>query len=120
MNELFRKRYNPLNYHCVHFVIDAAKELYGLDYSKCFIGLTSSLAETVKTSRNTVHCNKRIGAPHEGCIVLMTYQDGNSHVGLYHQHRIFHLTENCVSRPTIEQVKLMFKRIRFYEPNLNN
>ena len=119
MNELFKKRYNPHNYHCVHFVIDAAKYLYDLDYKPCFIGLTSSLDEAVKTSRDTVHRNKRINDPIEGCIVLMSYPNGSSHVGLYYKNRVFHLTENGVQRLTFSQINLYFSRVRFYEPNLN-
>ena len=40
INALFHCEYNPQKFHCVHFVIQAAQLLYGLDYSKCFVGLT--------------------------------------------------------------------------------
>ena len=120
MKELFKKRYNPKSYHCVHFLIDSAKFIYGLDYTPCFIGLTGSLDEAVKTSRDTVHRNKKIDNPAEGCIVLMSNYNGSSHVGLYYKGRVFHLTENGVQRPTLQQISLYFKRVRFYEPNLNN
>lgn len=120
IEELFNKKYSPQNYHCVHFVIDAAKELFSANYSGCFIGLTSSLDESIKTSRQTVHRNKGIKKPIEGCIVLMTNYDNGSHVGLYYKNRVFHLSQSGVQRITIEQTKNYFKRIRFYEPNLHN
>jgi hypothetical protein len=50
----------------------------------------------------------------------MTYRNGSSHVGLFYRHRIFHLTEMGVQRITLEQAKPMFKRMRFYEPNLHH
>lgn len=120
INDLFEKKYSPQKYHCVHFVIDSAKMIFKNDYSACFIGLTGSLNESIKTSRNTVHKNKRIEKPVEGCIVLMTNYDNSSHVGLYYKGRIFHLSQQGVQRITIEQTKNYFKRIRFYEPNFNN
>lgn len=119
INELFKLRYSQ-QFHCVHFVIAAAQELYGLDYSPCFVGLTKSLDQTLKTSRETVHRNKEIKVPIEGCIVLMTYSNGSSHVGLFFRQRVFHLIERGVERWTIDHVKLLFKRVRYYEPNLHN
>lgn len=118
--KLFRCEYDRNNFHCVHFVIHAAKEIYNQDYSKCFVGLTGSIDETLQTSRNTVIQNKRLEKPKEGCIVLMTYQNESSHVGLFFRHRIFHLTEMGVQRLTLEQAKVYFKRMRFYEPNLHH
>lgn len=118
INHLFRREYDPQNYHCVHFVIEAAQCLYQLDYSKCFLGLTGSLDETLKTSRSTVIQNKRLEKPIEGCIVLMTFFNESSHCGLFFRNRIFHLSEIGVQRITLEQARPLFKRIRFYEPNL--
>lgn len=116
MDELFHKKYDRKQYHCVHFVIDAAKAIYSKDYSHFFVGLTGSIDEAINTSRQNLIELKSSGKPSEGCIVLMTYQDSSSHVGLYYKGRVFHLTENGVSRPTLEQIKPLFKRIRFYEP----
>lgn len=120
INQLFRCEYDPQKYHCVHFVIEAARLIYDKDYSNSFVGMTGSLDDTVKTSRSTVIQNRRLDMPIEGCIVLMTYHNGSSHVGLFYRHRIFHLTEMGVQRITLEQAKPMFKRMRFYEPNLHH
>ena len=120
IDSLFFREYNPRNYHCVHFVIESAQMIFNKDYSPCFIGLTNSLDETIKTSRNTVHKNKHVVNPSEGCIVLMTKYDNSSHVGLYYESRVFHLDEDGPQRITLEQAKIQFKRIRFYEPNLTN
>lgn len=120
MNELFDCIYDPQRFHCVHFVIQAAQVLYQKDYAKCFIGLTGTLDETLQTSRSTVIQNKRLEKPIEGCIILMTYFNGSSHCGLFFRQRIFHLCEFGVQRLTLEQAQPMFKRIRFYEPNLTH
>lgn len=119
INELFKLRYSQ-QFHCVHFVIAAAQELYGLDYSPCFVGLTKSLDETLHVSKKREHQNKQINEPREGCIVLMTYPNGSSHVGLFFRQRVFHLIERGVERWSLDDVKLLFKRVRYYEPNLHN
>lgn len=118
INHLFKLKYDPINFHCVHFVIEAAKSIYDLDYSRSFVGLTGSLDQALKTSRSTLINNKRLGKPKEGCIVLMTYFNESSHCGLFFRNRIFHLNERGVQRITLEQAKPIFKRMRFYEPNL--
>ena len=120
IESLFFREYNPKNYHCVHFVIESAQLIYNLDYTPCFIGLTSSLSEILRTSRNTVHRNKAIKQPIDGCVVLMTKYDNSSHVGLYYKNRVFHLDEDGAQRITLEQASQYFKRLRFYEPNLSN
>ncbi|OCY88146.1 hypothetical protein [Acinetobacter pittii] len=118
IRQLFYCVYDPENFHCVHFVILAAKVIFEKDYTPCFLGLTGPLQETIKTSRNTVHRNKQIKEPKDGCIVLMTYSDQSSHVGLFFDGRIFHLIERGPERITVEQAEIIFNRIRYYEPNL--
>ncbi|WP_290006071.1 hypothetical protein [Acinetobacter pittii] len=118
IRQLFYCVYDPENFHCVHFVILAAKVIFEKDYTPCFLGLTGPLQETIKTSRNTVHRNKQIKEPKDGCIVLMTYSDQSSHVGLFFDGRIFHLIERGPERITVEQADIIFNRIRYYEPNL--
>jgi len=120
IRQLFYCVYDPENFHCVHFVILAAKVIFEKDYTPCFLGLTGPLQETIKTSRNTVHRNKQIKEPKDGCIVLMTYSDQSSHVGLFFDGRIFHLIERGPERITVEQAEIIFNRIRYYEPNLSS
>lgn len=120
IRQLFYCVYDPENFHCVHFVLLAAKVIFEKDYTPCFLGLTGPLQETIKTSRNTVHRNKQIKEPKDGCIVLMTYLNQSSHVGLFFQGRIFHLIERGPERITVEQAKIIFNRIRYYEPNLHS
>ena len=85
---LLTRHYNPENYHCVHFLIDAAQYLFDQDYSDSFIGLTSALHETLRTSRNTVIQNRRIAEPIDGTIVVMTNVKQSSHVGLFYCGKI--------------------------------
>ncbi|MBK0410110.1 hypothetical protein [Acinetobacter pittii] len=113
---LLDRHYDPQHYHCVHFLLEAAQYLFNQDYSSSFIGLTGSLHETLKTSRNTAVKNRRIDHPIDGSIVLMTNQNQSSHVGLFYCGRVLHLTELGVHYLNIQVLKKFYKRIRYYEP----
>lgn len=116
IDSLLDRHYDPQHYHCVHFLLEAAEYLFKQDYSSSFIGLTGSLHETLKTSRNTVIQNRRIDHPIDGSIVLMTNQNQSSHVGLFYCGRVLHLTELGVHYLNIQVLKKFYKRIRYYEP----
>ncbi len=113
---LFEKQYNVQNYHCVHFVIDAARQLLDQDYSASFIGLTASLNESIQTSRRTVIRNKHIKEPIHGCIVLMTSLTGNNHVGLFYCGKVLHLNESGTQYLSMRSLKCFYTRFRYYEP----
>lgn len=113
---LFEMQYNVKNYHCVHFVIDAARQLIGQDYSKSFIGLTASLNDSIQTSRQTVIRNKHIKEPTHGCIVLMTSLTGNNHVGLFYCGKVLHLNESGTQYLSLNSMKCFYTRFRYYEP----
>lgn len=120
IDPLLTRHYNPENYHCVNFLIDAAQYLFEQDYSDSFIGLTSSLHESLKTSRHTVIQNRRIAEPTDGTIVLMTNVKQSSHVGLFYCGKILHLTEMGVHFLPINTVSRFYKRIRYYEPTTHS
>ena len=120
VDPLLTRHYNPENYHCVHFLIDAALYLFDQNYSGSFIGLTSALHETLRTSRNTVIKNKRITKPTDGTIVLMTNVKQSSHVGLFYCGKILHLTEMGVHFLPVSTVSIFYKRIRYYEPSTHS
>ena len=115
IDPLLTRHYNPENYHCVNFLIDAAQYLFEQDYSDSFIGLTSSLHESLKTSRHTVIQNRRIAEPTDGTIVLMTNVKQSSHVGLFYCGRVLHLSENGVYFQELRSLERNYSRFRFYE-----
>lgn len=117
IDSLLNRKYDPVAYHCVHFVIEAAQYLFDQDYSDSFIGLTQNLHETLKTSRSTAVHNKRQDAPKDGTIVLMTNINQSSHVGLFYCDRVLHLTELGVHNLPLRTLKQIYKRIRYYEPH---
>ena len=115
IDPLLNRRYDTRQYHCVHFVIDAAKYLFERDYSNSFIGLTGAVDSALNTSRQTMLKNKRLKKPINGCIVLMTSLMNQSHVGLFYCGRVLHLTESGVYFQEIRSLKHHYFRFRYYE-----
>ena len=116
IDPLLNRKYDSQNYHCVHFLIDAAKYLFDEDYTHCFLGLTADLSQIVRASRHTVLNNRRLDRPRDGCIVLMTNLLNESHVGLFYCGKVLHLSENGPYFQYFRSLKRNYSRFRFYEP----
>ncbi len=115
IDALLDRRYDSKNYHCVHFLIEAAQYLLNQDYSASFLGLTGDLSQSIQTSRNTTIKNKRLEKPKHGCIVLMTNLLNSSHVGLFYCGRVLHLSESGVYFQELRSLERNYSRFRFYE-----
>lgn len=115
IDALLDRQYDPKEYHCVHFLIEAAQYLFEKDYSESFLGLTGDLAKSIQTSRDTTIKNKRIERPKDGCIVLMTNLLNSSHVGLFYCGRVLHLSEIGVHFQELRSLERNYSRFRFYE-----
>lgn len=115
IDPLLTRHYDPESYHCVHFLIEAGQYLFDQDYSDSFIGLTSSLHESLKVSRHTVMRHRQIDQPVDGTIVLMTNVKQSSHVGLFYCGRVLHLSEIGVHFQELRSLERNYSRFRFYE-----
>ena len=115
IDALLDRRYDSKNYHCVHFLIEAAQYLLNQDYSASFLGLTGDLSQSIQASRNTTIKNKRLEKPKHGCIVLMTNLLNSSHVGLFYCNRVLHLSESGVYFQELRSLERNYSRFRFYE-----
>lgn len=114
IDPLLDKQYNADSYHCVHFVIDAGKYLFGYDYSVNFLGLGEPLSINGAPSRHTVSHSIRVAKPDDGTVVLMNKFDNGLHVGLFVSGRVLHLSETGVRYETVRTLERNYKRIRFY------
>ena len=115
IDALLDRKYDPEKYHCVHFLIEAADYIFGLDYSDSFVGLTTSLHETLRTSRLNARQGRRINTPVDGTVILMTNANQSSHVGLFYCGRVLHLSENGVYFQELRSLERNYSRFRFYE-----
>lgn len=111
---LLDRQHDRENYHCVHFVIEAGKYLFGYDFTDNFLGLSNPLDSNGNPSRHTVKNSERVQAPTDGTVVLMTKLDNRLHVGLYYAGRVLHLSKSGVRYQSIRQLQREYKRLRFY------
>lgn len=115
IDPLLNRKYDASKYHCVHFVIDAAKYLFDVDYSSHFLGLTGTVNESLNASRHNFNQAKKLEKPVNQCIVLMTDLMNRSHVGLFYCNHVLHLTESGVYFQTLRTLEKNCSRFRFYE-----
>lgn len=114
IDPLLNRKFDHDNYHCVHFLIDAGKELFDYDFSHCFLGLTCSLDTLMLTKRGMKQANL-VNVSRDGTIVLMMTLDNRHHVGLYYCGRVIHLPENGPRFETLRSIKRRYKKVRFYD-----
>ena len=114
IDPLLNRKFDHDNYHCVHFLIDAGKELFDYDFSHCFLGLTCSLDTLMLTKRSMEQANL-VNVSRDGTIVLMMTLDNRHHVGLYYCGRVIHLPENGPRFEMLRSIKRRYKKVRFYD-----
>jgi len=115
IDSLLNRKYDANKYHCVHFVVDAAKYLFDVDYSKHFLGLTGTVNESLNASRHNFRQAKKLEKPKDGCVVLMTNLMNESHVGLFYSNHVLHLSEQGALFQTLRTLDRNYSRFRFYE-----
>lgn len=115
IDPLLNRKYDANKYHCVHFVVDAAKYLFDVDYSSHFLGLTGTVDESLKASRRNFNQAKKLEKPVNNCIVLMTNLMNRSHVGLFYDNHVLHLSEQGALFQTLRTLDRHYSRFRFYE-----
>lgn len=114
IDSLLDRQHDPVNYHCVHFVIEAGQYLYDYDFTDNFLGLAEPLSINGKPSRHTVKNSLPVTTLSNGTVVLMTKFDNGLHVGLYHEGLVLHLADNGVRYQSIRTLDILYKRIRYY------
>ena len=111
---LLDRQHDRVSYHCVHFVIEAGKYLFGYDFTDNFLGLSKPLDSNGSPSRHTVKNSNKTQTPIDGTVVLMTKLDNRLHVGLYYDGSVLHLSKGGVRYQSIRQLQREYKRLRFY------
>lgn len=107
------KVYDKRNYNCAHFVSEVWKDLFNYDLSLQLSGFMKA-----KTERNAklseLRKLKKIEHPKSPCVVWL-HSKNVSHVGIYLDDRVLHITEDGVKLELLETLKLGFRKVSFYE-----
>lgn len=101
------KRYDPVNYTCVHYLQDKYYELTGER-----INLLSNNIFDPRLVKNF----HKVNQPKELTIVLFRNRT-KSHVGLFHNNRVYHLDEFGEVCQHLSIASKGFNRVDFYEAN---
>lgn len=116
-DHLLDKQYDEEHYNCVHFVHEAAMDLYGIDRAEALELFMQPKGKITFLSSRLKLLNP-LPMPKEGCIVAFHPRQRNKppHVGLFRLGRILHLQESGVSWMPIQVVQAFgFNRVSFYD-----
>ncbi|WP_031990800.1 hypothetical protein [Acinetobacter baumannii] len=116
-DHLLDKQYDDEHYNCVHFVHEAAMDLYGIDRAEALELFMQPKGKITFLSSRLKLLNP-LPMPKEGCIVAFHPRQRNKppHVGLFRLGRILHLQESGVSWMPIQVVQAFgFNRVSFYD-----
>ena len=113
MIKLFSKRYDAINYHCVHFVVDVWMKLTGHDLSCQFEPLLLPVLQ-VHPVPAIWEGFVEINEPESPCVVLMRSGTNEPHMGVFSNGRVLHLRETGPHSAVLPQLRLEYKKMRFF------
>lgn len=113
-DSLMSKTYNKSSYNCAHFVCDVFDYLGMREARKSLEGYICS--------NRIAHRGvlRRLSSPVGICLVLFQAPCSISHVGVYIDGKILHLTESGVSYTSIDVASIGYNKMRFYNVKNNN
>lgn len=93
------------NYTCNEFACDAWKLIKGEDLS--------SKLESHLNGQSEFNSIEEQNSP---CLVFMSNTDtSSSHIGIFYNEKVLHLTSKGVQYVPLEIIALYFKKVRFYQ-----
>ena len=105
------KRYDDASYNCLHFAVDAYRDISGRDMGLYVDGLlTGKAARTVNV--NKLKQFKRLAIPVDPCLAIMN--GAEVHAGIYHDHKIIHFNEQGVQAQPPHIAEINHGRIKYY------
>lgn len=111
---LLNKKYDADAYHCVHFVVDAWRELTQHDLSQQFAPLLQPIA-SIDAARSVWESFEEIVLPVSPCVVLMRCGADTSHMGVFYDGKVFHMRETGPHGATVPQLRMEYPTMRFFK-----
>lgn len=111
---LFLKEYDDKNYNCSHFVVDAYKEITGIDISDLLLGFMRPRheREVFKNIRKNFRQVYDIKNKTLLCFMVKAHE---KHAGILYQNKILHLRKGGVEYQNISVATRLFTKVNFYE-----
>lgn len=105
--------YNKREYNCAHFVAEVWHDLTGHDLSIQLTGFMRKRSDRFVTA-GLLKSFIKLPSPKTPSI-LWLHNKKESHVGIYLDGRVLHITENGVKLELLETLTIGFKKVGFYD-----
>lgn len=109
---LYLAKYDPINYHCVHFAFDLLKDTRGIDVSPLFRNALLPIGNSHLgiERKNLV----KLTQPENFCFAFLSHRDDDKlHLGIFNNGFITHLTQTGVRIEKPSMMGLLYK-ISYY------
>jgi hypothetical protein len=113
IDQFFGKKYCPKNYNCAHFVCDVLAVLKSPEMGDVLRGFLCAKKHR-KVLKDDLSKIILLDKPIDLCVVLMQRPKAATHVGIYVQGRVLHLSQQSVQCQPLDVVALGFKKVRFF------
>lgn len=108
LDKFFSKTYDEKNYNCLHFAAEVWKELTNQDLFELIENIING-----KINKETKYQFESLTKATSPCIVIMKRRGCNSHVGIFYDNRVIHLTELGVECYNLDIASRGFNKLRF-------
>jgi hypothetical protein len=112
--KLFLKTYHDKDYNCSHFVVDAYKEITGIDISDPLLGFMRE-----KQDRKVFHSLRKnfgqVSVIKNKTLICLMSNNHDKHLGVFYKNKILHLRKNGVEYQAFSVATRFFKKVSFYQ-----
>jgi hypothetical protein len=105
LDKFLHAQYHKTQYNCGHFACDVYNYLTGAD-----IEVPTGTVSTVSLRRFV----NKLSDPVSPCLAVMSRPHYTTHVGVYINGKIMHLTEQGARIEDVDVASLLFSKVRFY------
>lgn len=114
IDPFFSRVYNADTYNCAHFASELWQALTGEDIAWKLGGLLSPFDQ--RTVRPRMFRDfTRLAQPESPCLVIMVRPRTPSHVGVYYEGRVAHITGIGVHYQPVDVASMCFQVVRYYK-----
>jgi hypothetical protein len=113
IDKYFNATYNSKTYNCAHFVCQVWADMFGPKMGEILEGFLCSKKDRRLIKKDLSQVTF-IEKPDRTCIVLMQRPKASTHVGIWIDNKVLHITEKGVQLQPLDVASFGFKRIRFF------
>ncbi len=118
---LFQHEYDYERYNCLHFTVEAWRELLGIDLSFLTQAIVPDGGLHSLTGISKLKTFRRLRRPASPCLCLMRgLAADETHIATFLDGRVLHLSEVGVQYFPPEVIFPLYKQVLFYEYRCDN